>query len=237
MRPRTIDALASKQGFTLIELLAVIAIVAVLAGLIMVTLGKSRNLAYQSKCLGSLRSTYTATQLYAADNKGTVVPGSTESQGVAGSTEFWSSKLVPYYGQVNNSASATFACPKWEDDKVSATAYNWGYAINLTPGYEGASSTSAQKGASVVVQKPDGSTTGSIFRFNTITYPSRRLFFCDSNQWQVRASQVVPNDPGHTLAAYSRHGGDKCNVIFFDGHTATLTPTEVDKAIYDPGSL
>jgi len=224
-----------EAGFTLVELLAVIAVVAVLSGLLLTGILKARDTAYASKCLANLRSTFTAAQLYATDNKGIIVPGSTQGAQDA-SADLWSAKLVPYYSQVNNSASATFACPKWEDDKVTATAYNWGYAMNVTPGYEGAGSTSAQKAVSVVKYKDDGSVTGAIFRFNTLTHPARRLFFCDSNQWHVRWQQVVPGTPGQTLASYNRHGQNKCNVIFFDGHTATLTPAEVDHAIYDPGS-
>lgn len=236
MRP-TPAARPPQGGFTLIELLTVIAIVAILAGILIVSIGKARNSADQTKCLASLRSTYTAAQLYAADNKGAVIPGSTETQGVASSTELWSAKLVQYYSQLDNAASATFACPKWEDDKISASAYNWGYAMNLTPGYEGASSTSQQKVTSVITYRTDGTTSGTVFRFNTITHPAKRLFFCDSNQWHVRGQQVVPNTPGQTLASYNRHGENRSNVIFFDGHAATLRPSGLDTAIYDPANF
>ncbi|MBC8041186.1 MAG: type II secretion system protein [Opitutaceae bacterium] len=234
MQQYPVTARSPQEGFTLVELLAVIAIIAVLASIIIVSIGKARNMAYQSKCLASLRSTYTAAQLYAADNKGAVVPGSTETQGVANSDELWSVKLVPYYSQVNNAASATFACPKWEDDRVTVSAYNWGYAMNLTPGYEGASSTAQQRATSIITHRTDGTTTGTLFRFNAITHPAKRLFFCDSNEWHVRGQQVVTGTPGQTLASYNRHGENRNNVIYFDGHVAALTPAEVDKAIYDP---
>lgn len=225
----------SRFGFTLVELLAVIAIVGILAAILIPTVARIRDRAAQSKCLSSLRSAYVATQLYASENKGQIVPGSVKTPADT-SAKLWSTTLVPYYGQENNAASATFACPKWEDDKVSASAYNWGYAMNLTPAYEGAGSTDKQKAASVIDYKADGSYTGTIFRFSTITQPGKRLFFADSYQWHVRGSQVAPGNPGQTLAAYNRHGDGKCNVIFFDGHATTLTPAAVDQAIYDPSA-
>lgn len=225
------------RGFTLIELLAVIAIVGVLAGIIIGSVGKARSMAYQTKCLAHLRATYTAAQLYSADHKGTIVPGSLKNEGDAGTCELWSVRLFPYFGQVTNAASATFACPRWEDDKVSASAYNWGYAMNLTPAYEGASSTSQQKATSVITRKADGGHTGTIFLTANITHPAKRLFFTDSSQWHVRGQQVMPANPGQTLAAYDRHGAGRCNVIFFDGHVGTLKPADVDTAIFDPRNL
>lgn len=224
-------------AFTLVEVLAAMAIVLVLAGLLVPFLGKTRDRALQSKCLGQLRSTYTAAQLYAADNNGEIVPGSIKEEGAGGDGDLWSARLVPYFNEEDNSKSANFACPKWRTDAVSKSAYNWGYAMNLTPGYEGAGSTSAQKAASVITNKADGTTTGKTFRFAAITHQNRRLFFCDSSQWHVRGSQVVAGTPGQTLASYDRHGKNRCNAVFFDGHMETLTPQGVDSAILDPANF
>jgi len=53
----------------------------------------------------------------------------------------------------------------------------------------------------------------------------------------VRGQQVEPGEPGQTLASYDRHGKNRCNVVFFDGHMETLTPQGVDSAIYDPANF
>jgi prepilin-type processing-associated H-X9-DG protein len=89
----------------------------------------------------------------------------------------------------------------------------------------------------VIINKLNGTISGTVFRLANITHQNRRLFFCDSNQWHVRGTQVVPSDPGETLASYDRHGNQRCNAVFFDGHMETLTPAGVDSAIYDPANF
>lgn len=221
-------------AFTLIELLAAVAVVAVLAGLLVPLVGGTRDRALQSKCLGQLRSTYLAAQLYTAENNGQIVPGSIRDESTDADAELWSVRLVPYFNEENNAKSARFACPKWRSDATSKTAYNWGYAMNVTPGFEGAASTSDQKAVSVITHKTNGTATGRTFLFSAITHQSRRLFFCDSHQWHVRGQHIEQNNQ---LSAYDRHGRNRCNVVFFDGHMETLTPRGVDSAIHDPANF
>jgi len=56
------------EGFTLIELLVVIAIVAILAALLLPTLGKSKEQAHRTVCVGNLKQLSAAWLLYAEDN-------------------------------------------------------------------------------------------------------------------------------------------------------------------------
>ncbi len=57
-----------RAGFTLVELLAVVAIIAVLAGLLLPALGKVRSAAHASRCVSNLRQFGLATQLYWDDH-------------------------------------------------------------------------------------------------------------------------------------------------------------------------
>ena len=57
------------KGFTLVELLVVVAIIAVLASLLLPSLGRARELARQSTCMANLKSTSSAIETYKADNK------------------------------------------------------------------------------------------------------------------------------------------------------------------------
>ena len=57
-----------RRGFTLVELLAVVAIVALLAGLLLPALGRATDRARRTQCLGNLRDIGLAWQVYLADH-------------------------------------------------------------------------------------------------------------------------------------------------------------------------
>jgi len=61
-------------GFTLVELLVVIAIIAILAGLLLPTMGKSKEKALLSKCTNNLKQMGYAIEMFAGEN-GDRMPG------------------------------------------------------------------------------------------------------------------------------------------------------------------
>jgi prepilin-type N-terminal cleavage/methylation domain-containing protein len=63
-----------RAGFTLVELLVVITIIAVLAALIFVMVGKTREKAKAIVCINNLRQIGSALAAYAADNDGVMPP-------------------------------------------------------------------------------------------------------------------------------------------------------------------
>ena len=86
-RARGIDpvrpiALDGQRGFTLIELLVVIAIIAVLAGLLLPTLGEAKRKVRQSNCLSSLKQVGMALHMWSDDQDGWLPPGAQSSQGL-----------------------------------------------------------------------------------------------------------------------------------------------------------
>src|ERR1700712_1630114 len=64
----------TQQGFTLIELLCVIAVIAILAGLIMPVLQNVPLRAYDTKCMNNLRQIGLAANAAANDNDNTYPP-------------------------------------------------------------------------------------------------------------------------------------------------------------------
>jgi len=75
LAPRAISvAVTRRLGFTLIELLIVIAIIAILMGILMPTLSRARESARKVACLGNIRTLGFANVLYAADCDNRLVP-------------------------------------------------------------------------------------------------------------------------------------------------------------------
>src|SRR5204863_1149228 len=59
---------SNSSGFTLIELLVVIGIIALLAALLLPTLGRAKSKAYNTVCVNQLKQLGAAARLYADDN-------------------------------------------------------------------------------------------------------------------------------------------------------------------------
>src|SRR5262245_10651136 len=87
-----------KRAFSLIELLVVIAIVAILAGLLLPTLGRARESSQKRICAGNIRQLALALSLYASDHQ--------ETFPIRGVRSFWPSQLQLYFKQ-----SALLMCP------------------------------------------------------------------------------------------------------------------------------
>ena len=63
-----------KRGFTLVELLVVIAVIALLAGMLLPALNAAREKGRGTSCLGNLKQIATANLMYAGDNEEYSVP-------------------------------------------------------------------------------------------------------------------------------------------------------------------
>src|SRR5207237_1032788 len=63
-----------KWGFTLVELLIVIAIIAVLIGLLLPAMARARSSAQTTQCLSNLRQLAVAAAGYVAENRGSYPP-------------------------------------------------------------------------------------------------------------------------------------------------------------------
>ncbi len=92
-----LDTCRRTFGFTLIELLVGIAIIALLIGLLLPALGKSRQIARRMQCMTKMLSVGQAMAMYTHDND-ELYPPSVHSFSVAHPAAAWDVQLGPYLG-------------------------------------------------------------------------------------------------------------------------------------------
>ncbi|MDX1951381.1 MAG: type II secretion system protein [Verrucomicrobiota bacterium] len=102
-----------RSGFTLVELLVVIAVIAILTGVLLPAISKAKSRTLSTVCLNQLRQIGLASQMYANDHD-ELLP---QSQHVRSS---WIGTLKPYLGGTN-----VYRCPV--DKRTNSPS---GYAIN-----------------------------------------------------------------------------------------------------------
>jgi prepilin-type N-terminal cleavage/methylation domain-containing protein len=83
------DRMRRPFGFTLIELLVVIAIIAILAGMLLPTLGKAKGKAQSISCVSNLKRLQLAWIMYAEDNDERLCPNKTAENPYRGRPGSW----------------------------------------------------------------------------------------------------------------------------------------------------
>ena len=161
----------SRAGFTLVELLVVLAIMAVLFGLVASAVARAKMSAQRIVCLNNLKQWGTATHVYANENddllpRETAVDGinSWEMTGASTNRDVWYNALaetmlitpMEHYAQTPSSQQEfyldgkIFHCPRARFAPISATYPNFSLAMNskLMRDFERTDPTSAAVGSS-----------------------------------------------------------------------------------------
>lgn len=205
-----------KRQFTLVELLVVIGIIAILAGLLLPVLNKSRDKAIQTECAGNLGQLAKAEFAFAADNDQKFLGGTPT---VAATS--WVSVIYDYVKEIR-----TFSCGADENDdednKDDFSATTVGKKLIVS--YLNNSGLPANKKRYVCEQPA-----------RTMIYGPRKHITNNLKNWPLGYT-AISNMNNYAYFDFTdendkariRHN-QVSNFVFLDGHTEALT-LEVFKA-------
>ncbi len=218
-----------QAAFTLVELLVVVAIIAVLAGLLVPTVQGMIVAGQRAECSSNLRQVGTGILLYASDNDG-YLPGTTHELG----TDFekaWIFALKPYLGNVDE----VRICPADPKGADRLAANGTSYILNSL----------------VFVPRigPFGEVLpGSLNNLRFLSEPSKTLFAANISDQQGAS---VQNDHTHseewdgnwaklcvdlqpdrfTRHEKADHSNGTANYLFGDGHVANIAAEDLKERL------
>ncbi len=188
--------------FTLIELLIVIAIIAILAGMLLPALNKARMIALRLSCLSKLKQFSLAEAMYSSDYKDWINPGTVNPPGEAWFYRTFTS-MYPRGGNMKK----VFVCP--------AETIPWGTSPDFQYSHYG-----------VNTHLTGSITAGGYVRLRTsVPAPSKALHIADSNRgnsyavtdcYWVGYRHGTPRQPYGVMALAPIPSS--VNVVYLDGH-------------------
>jgi prepilin-type N-terminal cleavage/methylation domain-containing protein/prepilin-type processing-associated H-X9-DG protein len=193
------------RAFTLVELLVVIAIMALLAGLLLPTMGRSKAKAYDAVCVNQLRQLGMATRLYAEENherlpSAEILP--TQPVDPRHPLPRICDVLASSIGKASstNTHSATvFKCPADTQGRFATegSSYEWNTDLN-------GSRIDEPRSDSAFLLLEKGNPSGGITNFNVTFPPATIPLLLDYDGFHPRPPKSAKN------------------VVYMDGHVAPL---------------
>ena len=220
------------QAFTLIELLVVISIIAILAGMLLPSLGVVREQVKQSKCRSNLRQVYLACTAYSNDNEGQLPDVELAS------SMYWMRLIQDYVDQGTTASNgATYSATNFfqQCPGIDKTKTGSGYAVNAQLRWGETPQTAHNRWA--VTTK----TNWTPFTFGQLTKSTGRLYLMDSfidpaGSQTVYRNYLFPTYDDATLwDSGFRHKG-RLMAVMLDGH-ATVVRQSADMTTGLTGDL
>ena len=230
---RTMKLFRDVKYFTLIELLIVVAIIAILVGLLLPALHSAREKANGILCSSNLKQTGTGLIGYVADNDGWLMKVYESYGGIPGQTSAismpWIYTLARSQGQENSlrwfegaygagKGMGIYKCPSNSRQLrlgyMDVTETSWSYAAN---GHTTTASEYYGKGRPFPSKADQWSYPSKLFLV------TEAYWYCIDQPKASAGSSTVPAGlvpDGARLIRYAHNG--RANAVYGDGHTASL---------------
>lgn len=221
-----------RTGFTLIELLTVVAVIGILAGILIPSVGAVMERARAARSGSNLKQMFLGMESYAIDNKNQYP--FTQEDG-----QWWFQTIYPFVtnepinvANINTLLQSpgfdVMVCPGWgEYMPISGSRGGTGFGMNLYPKANAAGlGTPNVKPGGAVVRKNDITVPGNTVALGTADYPVMEV-----NSSGTDITQGKPTDrPGLT----TRFNGSYGMFVFFDGHVEQIEPIDLYPKLRDP---
>jgi prepilin-type N-terminal cleavage/methylation domain-containing protein/prepilin-type processing-associated H-X9-DG protein len=231
----------SNHGFSLIELLVVVAIIAILAGILIPTISLVRSSAKSTVCLNRFRQLGLTFEIYLNDNEGVYPPPN-----VGAAFNRWPNYILGIDINVGNAptdgTADMFMCsedPHRPTDIVPVGTWGAGSQVWAKDGLSHGYNTWGLGGKLNWLNKHDYNKTATR---NQIRRADATILAVDTMQnWDHNGSGYLPRGYGYAQSSqfgvYPRHRGNTiCNVLWVDGRASGVAAAGPDdfNSLSDP---